>query len=63
MKREWYTVEEAMRQLHISRRTIYKRIEDQSLPSRKLGGRRLIPAYAVEQEAPHATPEEAEATR
>ncbi len=60
VSRIWYTVEEAAAALRISQVTLYAHIKSGKIASRKLGARRLIPAYAVEpqQEGIYETPTE-----
>ena len=42
-----HTVEEAGRQLGVSRSTVWRLIQRGDLPSVRLGGRRLVPATAI----------------
>lgn len=44
---EYYTVEEAMKLLRLSRATLYARINSGEIKSRKLGRKRLIPWWEI----------------
>lgn len=46
---EFFTVAETARILRLSWRTMMRRIADGSIPSAKIGHRRLIPRAAIEQ--------------
>jgi excisionase family DNA binding protein len=48
MAREMITVEEAGRALGVSRSTVWRLIQRGGLPSVRRGGRRLVPASAVQ---------------
>jgi excisionase family DNA binding protein len=47
----WLTIDEACKSLGLSKRTIWRRIEDGSLPSKEEGGRRLVQVEASDEEA------------
>jgi len=49
---QFYRVEDAMKILHLSRISIYRRIKDKSLRAVKLGRRVLIPVKAIDELTP-----------